>query len=61
MSEAEVADFQNNPNLDAIVKVRRYDDWSKVPDKLTPEFSYYAPFVKDVVEQYKISAGAPKL
>lgn len=53
MSEQEVADFKKNPNLDAIVKVRRYDDWSKVPDKPTPDFNHYAPLVKEVVEKHK--------
>ncbi|MFT5000219.1 MAG: putative nucleotidyltransferase with HDIG domain, partial [Planctomycetota bacterium] len=38
MSAEEVADFAQNPNLEAIVQVRIWDDEGKVKDKITPDF-----------------------
>ena len=41
MSEAEVADFSQNPNLEAILRVRRWDEAAKVENLDTPDFAHY--------------------
>jgi len=50
MSPAEVAAFQHNPNLQAILQVRFWDEAGKVPDKATPPFSHYVPLLQRVVD-----------
>ncbi|MEM7545630.1 MAG: HD domain-containing protein [Pseudomonadota bacterium] len=52
MSAEEVAAFQQNPNLDAIVQVRLWDDLGKDPAVTTPPFSHYAPILKRVVADH---------
>ena len=52
MNEEEVAEFEQNPNLKEIVKVRHYDDAGKRADMETQPFSYYAPMVQRVVDQH---------
>ena len=55
MSSDEVAEFAENPNLEAIVQVRIWDDEGKVPGTETPPFSHYAPMLQRVVDAH---AGA---
>jgi len=50
MNEAEVADFEKNPNLDQIISVRYLDDAGKSADMQTPTFSDFAPMVQKVVD-----------
>ncbi len=50
MSDEEVAEFAENPNLDAIIQVRIWDDEGKVPGTTTPPFSHYAPMLQRVVD-----------
>lgn len=57
MDENEVAGFAENPNLDAILQVRIWDDQGKVPDHTTPPFSHYAPMLQRVVDRHS-SDGA---
>ena len=52
MSKPEVAEFENNPNLKEIVKVRYYDEAGKRADLQTQPYSYYAPMVQRVVDSY---------
>lgn len=52
MNAEEVAEFEKNPNLDEIVKVRYLDDAGKHADMETPHFAYFAPMVQRVVNQY---------
>ena len=52
MSVDEVADFERNPNLKAIVAVRYLDDAGKRPDMETPDFWHFAPMVQRMVDQY---------
>ena len=52
MSEAEVVEFEKNPNLKDIVKVRYYDDAGKRADLKTQPYSYYAPMVQRVVDAH---------
>jgi len=50
MDPDEVAEFEKNPNLEAIVRVRRYDDAGKLPDFKTMPFSHYIPMIQRVVD-----------
>ena len=52
MSEDEVAAFERQPNLDAIVRVRYLDDAGKRPDMVTPPFAHYAPMVQRLVDAH---------
>lgn len=52
MNEKEVAVFEQNPNLNDIVKVRYLDDAGKSADMQTPPFSYFAPMVQRVVDSH---------
>lgn len=52
MSADEVLEFEKNPNLKQIIKVRYLDDAGKRPDMETPAFSHYAPMVQRVVDQH---------
>jgi predicted HD phosphohydrolase len=47
-----VAEFEKNPNVKEIVKVRHYDDAGKRTDMKTQPFSYYAPMVQRVVDAH---------
>jgi len=53
MSAGERAEFEKNPNLREIVKVRYYDDAGKRADMATRPFSYYAPMVQRVVDAHR--------
>jgi len=55
MSDAEARDFAANPNLEAILQVRIWDDRGKVPGHGTPPFDHYAPILQRVVDRH---AGA---
>jgi len=50
MNEAEVAAFRQNPNLEAILQVRFWDEEGKVRGRTTPSFSHYAPLLQRVVD-----------
>lgn len=52
MSSAEVSEFENNPNLSAIIKVRYYDDAGKRADFSTRDYAYYAPMVQRIVDAH---------
>ena len=52
MSEAELKDFEKNPNLNKILKVRLYDDAGKIPDMVTPSFWHFAPLVQKMVDSH---------
>jgi len=52
MKENEVAEFAKNPNLDAIIQVRIWDDLGKVAGVQTPPFEHYAPILQRVVERH---------
>lgn len=52
MSAAEIAEFEKNPNLEEIVRVRRFDDAGKIAGMLTPGFAHYAPMVQRVVDAH---------
>ena len=50
MTADEVAEFEQNPNLQAIVQVRLYDDQGKIAGMETPGFAHFAPMVERVVQ-----------
>ncbi|HSF96074.1 MAG TPA: HD domain-containing protein [Thermohalobaculum sp.] len=52
MSEAEVAEFEKNPNLREIVQVRYLDDAGKRADMKTPGFAHFAPMLQRVVDAH---------
>lgn len=52
MDEGEVAAMCENPNLDAIVQVRIWDDLGKDPMMETPPFGHYAPMLQRVVDRH---------
>ena len=52
MSSDEVAAFEENPNLDAIITVRYLDEAGKRPDMQTPGFAHFAPMVQQLVDQH---------
>ena len=51
MSAEEVAEFAKNPNIDAIVQVRYWDDEGKDPTVKTPDFWHYAPVLERIVSR----------
>jgi len=50
MSEKSAAKFAENQDVEAIVKVRKWDDIGKVPGKKTESFDYFAPMIQRVVD-----------
>jgi len=52
MNADEVAEFARNPNLEAIIKVRFWDDAGKVAGRETPDFAHYAPVLQRVVDSH---------
>ena len=52
MNVEEVAEFEKNPNLNEIVKVRYYDEAGKRDDLETKPFSHYAPMVQRIVDTH---------
>ena len=52
MSGEEVAEFEANPNLADIVKVRHYDEAGKQAGLETRPFSHYAPMIQRVVDRH---------
>lgn len=51
MNIEEVAEFQRLEHLDAIIKVRVWDDLGKDPAVGTPEFAYYVPVLERLVNR----------
>jgi phosphonate degradation associated HDIG domain protein len=56
MNSDEVTSFRDNPWLDTIVRVRRYDDGGKVAGRKTPELEHYLGMVEQVLEDYVAAA-----
>jgi len=52
MAAGEVAEFERQPNLEAIVRVRYLDDAGKRPDMETPPFAHYAPMIQRLVDAH---------
>ena len=56
MDADEVAAFSKEPNLDAILQVRIWDDQGKDPAIETPPFAHYAPMVARVAAAHQANA-----
>ncbi|TCL08705.1 phosphonate degradation associated HDIG domain protein [Shimia isoporae] len=52
MSDAEVTEFEQNPNLEKIIQVRYLDEAGKRPDMPTPDYAHFAPMVQRVVDAH---------
>ena len=52
MTAEEIAEFEQNPNLKAIITVRYLDDAGKKTDMDTPPFRHYAPMVQRLVDAH---------
>ena len=52
MCDDEVREFEKNPYLKEILKVRYLDEAGKREDMSIPSFSYFAPMVQRIVDQY---------
>ena len=52
MSDEEVAEFEKNPNLEAIITVRHLDDAGKEKGMETPGFGHFAPMVQRLVDSH---------
>lgn len=52
MNADEVTEFEKNPNLKEIVKVRYYDEAGKRADLEIQPFSHYAPMVQRIVDAH---------
>ena len=46
----QVAEFEKNPFLDSIIRVRKYDDAAKDPTVTTPAIEHYLPMVRSLVK-----------
>ncbi len=57
MNDAEVAAFEQMPNLTQIVAVRYLDDAGKDPDMETPDFWHYAPLLQRLVDAHTAGVG----
>ena len=57
MTAVEVGEFSSNPNWQAVLRVRRYDDAGKIADMKTHDFSHYAPMVQQVVDGHGAKQG----
>lgn len=60
MDAHEVAQFERNPYLADIVKVRVYDEAGKRADLQTPPFAQYAPMLQRVVDGHRRHHGRSK-
>jgi phosphonate degradation associated HDIG domain protein len=52
MDAAEIAQFERNPNIKEIVRVRHLDDAGKIAGLTTPGFAHYAPMLQRVVDAH---------
>ncbi|WP_271898585.1 HD domain-containing protein [Candidatus Phyllobacterium onerii] len=52
MNDAEIAEFEKNPNISEIVRVRHLDDAGKIANMTTPAFSHFAPMVQRIVNAH---------
>lgn len=46
----QVDEFEKNPFLDSIIRVRKYDDGAKDPTVITPPIEYYLPMIQSLVK-----------
>lgn len=51
MSEREVVEFQASPFCELAVRVRRWDDQAKIPDRNTPDIEHFRPHLHAAIKQ----------
>lgn len=51
MSPAEAEAFATNPELEAVIQVRLWDDDGKVAGRATPPFDHYAPIMQRLLDR----------
>lgn len=59
MSQEEVAEFERNPNLGDIIKVRHYDEAGKQAGLRTRSFSDYVPMIQAIVDSHAAMQDKP--
>jgi len=52
-NESEIAEFQKQPHLKAILQVRIWDDLAKVRGVQTPPFAHYESILQNVVDDHR--------
>jgi predicted HD phosphohydrolase len=55
MNADEIAEFEKNPNIREIVRVRHLDDAGKIAGMVTPGFEHYAPMVQRIVDAHGLA------
>ena len=58
MDAEEVAEFEQNPNLDHIIAVRYLDEAGKRADMETPDYWHFAPMVQRMVNRHLKAEGS---
>lgn len=51
MSDAELDEFRANPDWQAALELRRWDDMAKVEDLETPDFDHFMPLIEQVANK----------
>jgi phosphonate degradation associated HDIG domain protein len=52
MTESAARKFSKNNDVEAIVRVRKWDDEAKIPGKKTEKFDYFAPMIQRIVDSH---------
>ncbi|MBL4907256.1 MAG: HD domain-containing protein [Sneathiella sp.] len=52
MDRHEVDAFEEQPHLDTIIQVRKWDDEGKVAGVKTPDYDHYAPLLQRIVDRH---------
>ena len=55
MTSEDVLLFEQNANIEAIVKVRRFDDKGKMAGLKTPQFPHYQQTIQRIVDKHHMS------
>ncbi|NKB76613.1 MAG: HD domain-containing protein [Gammaproteobacteria bacterium] len=49
----QITEFERNPYMDSIIRVRKYDDAAKDQDKDTPTIDHYLPIIQVLLDSYE--------
>mgnify|MGYP001376041164 CR=1 FL=1 len=58
MAADDIAAFRRIPHLDAVLRVRRWDEGGKVRGQETPPIEHYVPILRRVVAAFATATGA---
>jgi len=61
MAAQEIATFRKVPHLDAVLRVRIWDEGGKVSGQETPPIEHYVPVLRRVVAAFAAATGAKHL